>query len=102
MAVQVVQKNWGKGMTGNGVLFLFGDNKNILNWTMVRRTQVCDCMKHDLFLLYVVGVLPICMSVHHIHDLCPKRLEEGVRFFETEVTESCKLPCGAGNSTQLL
>jgi hypothetical protein len=33
-----------------------------------------------------MDVLPVCMSVHHVHTWCPKRAEEGTDFLEAGVT----------------
>lgn len=40
-----------------------------------------------------IGVLPICMSVFHIHDWCPQRSQESIRSPETGVSGSCEPSC---------
>lgn len=40
----------------------------------------------------VIGILPTCMSVHHLHVWCPQRPEEGIGF--PGVLDNCELPCG--------
>lgn len=42
------------------------------------------------FLFNVYSVLPVCMTVQHVHAWYPQRLWSP----ETEVTDGCKLPVG--------
>lgn len=42
----------------------------------------------------LMGVLPSCVSVNHEYARYPQEPEEGVRFFEIEITDSCRPPNG--------
>ena len=37
-----------------------------------------------------MGVLPTCMSVHHVHSWCPQRPEDSVKSSGTGATDDCK------------
>jgi hypothetical protein len=39
-------------------------------------------------------VLPVHMSVYHVHASCPQNSEEGIRLPGAGVTNSCELPYG--------
>lgn len=40
-----------------------------------------------------MGILPVCMYVHQVHDWCPWRQEEGVDYPRTGVTDDCEPKC---------
>jgi hypothetical protein len=44
------------------------------------------------FKKFVLCVLPTCVSAHHMHALCPRRLEKGVESPGAGVTDGCE-PC---------
>lgn len=48
----------------------------------------------SLLLLYVTSILPTCVSVHPVHNWCPWKPEEIIRFPRTGVRDSCEPPCG--------
>lgn len=43
------------------------------------------------------NVMPVCMSVYHIHSWCLHKLKEDVKYPGTGVTDGCELHVGAGN-----
>ena len=46
-----------------------------------------------MFIFMFMCVLPVCMSVYHVHAGCSRRPEEGIKSSGTEVIDSCELPC---------
>lgn len=46
------------------------------------------------FYFICVGILPVCISVHHMHALCPWRSEDGIESSGTGLTDGCDPPCG--------
>lgn len=46
------------------------------------------------FGIFMLSVLPECMSVHHVTARCLHRLEDGVEFPRTRVTDGCESPHG--------
>lgn len=52
-------------------------------------------------LLYIQGVLAVCMCVHHLCAWCLQKSEKDVCLLELELLEVVSLPVGAGNLTQI-
>lgn len=46
------------------------------------------------FCFMSVVVLPVCMSVLHMHAWCLRRAEKGIGSLKTGVTHGCELPFG--------
>lgn len=49
-----------------------------------------------------MGVLPVCMSVHHLYAWCPQSLEEGVGDSVTGVLDHCEHHISSGIRTCIL
>lgn len=38
---------------------------------------------------YVYSCFAACISVHNVHAWCVQKLQEGIRFLGTQVTDNC-------------